>query len=403
MNKIQKENIYLILCILSLLGTIITFVFLQQYIPEYFTYINTNWNSGYTGIIQRGNNNCKIPLLKDKSIKLLRNSQKNFFNQDDINYYLDASNNVVKYPFNKTRYKNYIYCLDNRTNYFENIFSKFDTKTNLSECKIIDSFNHILCERNYSKSIMIDDTSKYTEVVFGQNQPCLDPRFYNFNITFNKSSYYYGKSTCPGGKTSKHYHYVTETKLKNLLEVNYLDDLDKLLSEDIKNETIYLYARNYIGITLECFKDRRLIFKELNNHINKDNDEIKSTIAWLGYTIIIEFIFFLLFINRYTTKYHNYINNDETKELLPPYTKPVILIISLIMVGFHAFIFTKLLSIEILKVFSDLNCFEEEIVELILPCIMFLTWAGYIQKGTLVINAILAFKFGIKKGIKYAN
>jgi hypothetical protein len=111
----------------------------------------------------------------------------------------------------------------------------------------------------------------------------------------------------------------------------------------------------------------------------------------------------LLFINRFTAKYHNYINNDETKELLPPYTNPVILIISLIMVGFHAFIFTKILSIEILKIFEDLNCFEKEIAELISPCIKFTIRARYIQIGTLFINAILAFKFGIKKGIKYAN
>ena len=402
MNKIKKEIIYLILCILSLLGTILTFIFLQQYIPEYFVYINTNWNSGYTGIIQRGANSCKIPLLRDKSIKLLKNTQKNFFNQDDINYYLDASNNVEKFPFNKIRYPNLIHCLDNRTNYFENNFAEFDPKTNLSKCKIIDSFNHTLCE-NYSVNIMIDNTSKYTDIVFGQDQPCLDPRYYNFNITFNKTSYYYGKSKCPGGKTNKYYHLLHQMTLKDLIYINSLDKLDNLLSDDIKNEIINLYGRNYIGITSQCFKERKISFKDLNNHINKDNDEIKSAIAWLGYTIIIEIIFFLLFINRFTTKYHNYINNDETKELLPPYTKPVILIISLIMVGFHAFIFTKMLSLEIIKVFEDLNCFEKEIAELISPCIKFTTWARYIQIGTLFINTILAFKYGIKKGIKYAN
>ena len=402
MNKIQKEIIYFTLCILSLLGTILTFIFLQQYIPEYFTYINNNWNSGFTGIIQRGANSCKIPLLKDKSIKILKNTQKNFFNQDDINYYLDASNNVVKYPFNKIKFATLIHCLDNRTNYFENNFAEFDPKTNLSKCKIIDSFNHTLCE-NYSVNIMIDNTSKYTDIVFGQDQPCLDPRYYNFNITFNKTSYYYGRNKCPGGKTNKYYHLLYKLPLKSIIDFNNLDYLDKHLSDDIKNETINLYGRNYIGITSQCFKERKFNFKDLNNHINRDNDEIKSAIAWLGYTIIIEIIFFLLFINRFTTKYHNYINNDETKELLPPYTKPVLLIISLIMVGFHAFIFTKILSIEIIEVFEDLNCFEKEIGELIYPCIKFTKWARYIQRGTLIINAILAFKYGIKKGIKYAN
>lgn len=250
---------------------------------------------------------------------------------------------------------------------------------------------------------MIDNTSKYTDIVFGQNQPCLDPRYYNFNITFNKTSYYYGRSKCPGGKTNKYYHNLHSLTLKELIEFNNLKYLNENLSNDIKNETIILYGRNYIGITSQCFKERKYSFKDLNNHINKDNDEIKSAIAWLGYTIIIEIIFFLLFINRFTAKYHNYINNDETKELLPPYTKPVILIVSLIMVGFHAFIFTKILSIEIFNVFEDINCFEKEIGELIAPCIKFLNWARYIQRGTLFINAILAFKYGIKKGIKYAN
>lgn len=403
MNKIKKEIIFLILCILSLLGTITTFIFLQQYIPEYFSYINSNWNSGFTGIIQSGANSCKIPLLKDKSIKVLANSQKNFFNQEDINYYLDASNNVKHYYFSKTRYDNLLYCLDNRTNYFEANFAEFDIKTNLTKCKIIDSFNHTYCESNYTKNIMIDEKAKYTDIVFGQNQPCLDPRYYNFNITFNKTSYYYGKSKCPGGKTNKYYHNLLQIKLKSIIDNNNLVELDKLLSDEIKNETINMYGRNYIGITFDCFKKRKNEFKELNNHINQDNNEIKSTIAWLGYTIIIEFIFFLLFINRFTAKYHNYINNDETKELLPPYTKPVILVVSLIMLGFHAFIFTKLLSIKIIKVFNDFSCFEEEMAELITPCIKFVVLGRYVQIFTLVINTVLAFKYGIKKGIKYAN
>ena len=44
------------------------------------------------------------------------------------------------------------------------------------------------------KFLKIKYNIKYTEIAFGQNQPCFEPRYYNFNMTFNKTSYYYDKS-----------------------------------------------------------------------------------------------------------------------------------------------------------------------------------------------------------------
>ena len=403
MKKIKNQIIFLILSIISLLGTILSFVFLQQYIPEYFIYINDNWNSGYTSIIQRGPTKCKIPLLKDKTIKVYKKSQNNFFNQNEINYNLEKSNNIISYHFNKTFYNNLVQCLDNRTNYFDTTTYKYeDNITNLTKCKFIDSLNNISCD-NYTQNKMIDyvNNIKYTEVVFGQNQPCFDPRYYNFNMTFNKTSYYYDKSKCPGGKVNKYYHFIYEVPLSEIIKHNELKELNETLNEETKNEIIYVYGRNYIGIKGHCNKNS---FKELNNIIGGVNENIKSSIIWLGYTIIIEIIFFLLFLNKFIVKYHNYINNDETKELLPPYTKPVILILSLIMLGFHALIFTYLLNItKFIELFNDSTCFEDETGQLIKPSIIFLIIGRYTQIGILLINGFLAFKYGIKKGIKYAN
>ena len=89
---------------------------------------------------------------------------------------------------------------------------------------------------------------------------------------------------------------------------------------------------------------------------------------------------------------------------MPPYTKPVILILSLIMLGFHILVFTYLLNIEnFIDLFNDISCFEEEAGQLIKPSIIYLKIGRYTQITVLAINVILAYKYGIKKGIKYAN
>ena len=74
------------------------------------------------------------------------------------------------------------------------------------------------------------------------------------------------------------------------------------------------------------------------------------------------------------------------------------------MLGFHALIFTYLLNItKFIELFNDSTCFEDETGQLIKPSIIFLIIGRYTQIGILLINGFLAFKYGIKKGIKYAN
>ena len=147
----------------------------------------------------------------------------------------------------------------------------------------------------------------------------------------------------------------------------------------------------------------------MNNVIVQKNNYIESSIKWIGYIIIVEVIFFLLFLNRFSVKYHNYVNsfNDENhqmKEILPPYTKPMIMVLSFIMLGFHVLVFTYFLNIrDYINLFSDIDCFEEEAGELIKSSVYFLIGAKYTQIIVLLVNVILAFKFGIKKVIKYAN
>ena len=82
----------------------------------------------------------------------------------------------------------------------------------------------------------------------------------------------------------------------------------------------------------------------------------------------------------------------------------MILILSFIMLGFHVLVFTYFLNIrDYIDLFKDISCFEEEAGELIKPSVNFLIGAKYMQMIVLVVNAILAFKFGLKKVIKYAN
>lgn len=414
MNKIKKETIYLILSILSVIGTILSFIFLQQYIPDFFNYINDNWNSGFTGILQRSQKECKIPLLKEKTIKLYKNFQKDFFNNEiTIDNNFQSPDNIIKYYINKTFFPTIIQCLDNRTNYFDTKIYSYRESNNFTQCKFIDSLNNTSCDL-YTNNMMFNYSTKFTQVVYAQGPPCFDPRYYNFNISFNKTSYYYDKNGCPGGRVSKHYHPLKEISLEMILEYNGLKDIiGKNLDEKTKKQTLYFYGRNYIGIKEHC---RNKPFKELKNIIEEKHKYINSSIVWLGYIIIIEIIFLLLFLNRYIVKYHNYCNNinknknnkdnniNKNKELLPPYTKPVILILSLIMLGFHILVFTYILNIrDFIDLFRDVSCFEEEAGELIKPSIFFLISGKYMQMTVLVINIILAFKYGIKKGIKYAN
>ena len=410
MNKIGKEIIFLILSILSVLGTILSFIFLDQYIPEYFIYINNNWNNGFTKISQSWAASCKFPLLNDNSFKFYKSSQKDFFNKEYITDNLKNYDNIKNYSFKNIYLKDYSHCFDNRSNYFDIKLKKYTEDNDFQNCKFIDSLNNTSCEayNNNSTSMMIDEYTKYNEIVFGQNQPCFDPRYFNFNMTFNKTSYYYGKSKCPGGRTNKHYHYLNNATIKAILENNNLKELENILDEETKLQNLYIYGRNYIGIKDKC---RHKLFKNLKDKIGEKNNYIKNSIAWISYISLIEIVFFLLFLNRFTVIYHNYANNikkvednDQMKEILPPYTKPVILILSLIQLGFHILVFTYLLNIrDFIDLFQDTSCFEEEAGELIKTSILFLNLGRFTQIGVLVINSILAYKFGIKKGIKYAN
>ena len=409
MNKIEKETIFLLLTLLSVIGTILSFIFLQQYIPDYFNYINDNWNSGFTGILQRGSRDCKIPLLKDKSIKVYKKFQKDFFNNiETIDQNFQSPDDLINYNINKTYYASIIQCLDNRTNYFDTKIYKYGEKNNFTQCKYIDTLNNTSCDY-YTNNMMFNATTKFTQVVYAQGPPCFDPRYYNFNISFNKTSYYYDKNGCPGGRVSKHYQKLKEISLLSILEYNGLNDtIGKNLDKETYEQILYFYGRNYIGIKEKC---RNKPFRELKNIIDEKHLYISSSIVWLGYIIIIEIIFLLLFLNRYIVKYHNFYNNKNKnkddiihKELLPPYTKPVLLILSLIMLGFHVLVFTYLLNIrDFIDLFEDVSCFEEEAGELIKPSIIYLLSGKYTQMAVLGINVILAFKYGIKKGIKYAN
>ena len=409
MKKIQKEIIFLILCIISVLGTILSFIFLLQYIPEYFFYINNNWNNGYTDILQKGMGDCKFPLFSSTSYNKYKNYQKDFFNRIIINDNTKKEENINKTYFTDIFFRNYSQCIINRTNYFDTKLTEYEEGNDFSECKYIDSLNHLSCGKlNRSKSLTINNFSKFTEVVLGTDQPCFDPRYYNLKgIPFNKTSYYYDKSRCPGDRVSKHYVNLKNAEIRGIVEVNEeLSELNETLSEEIKNKTIYIYGRNYIGIKDKC---KSKPFKKLNNVIVQKNNYIESSIKWIGYIIIVEVIFFLLFLNRFSVKYHNYINgfNDENhqmKEILPPYTKPMIMVLSFIMLGFHVLVFTYFLNIrDYINLFSDIDCFEEEAGELIKSSVYFLIGAKYTQIIVLLVNVILAFKFGIKKVIKYAN
>ena len=410
MKKIKKEIFFFILCIISVVGTFLSFIFLQQYIPEYFIYINNNWNSGYTRIQHYEVEDCKYPLLNDFSIKMYKSYQKDFFNNDIVNDNVNNEDNIKKYNFISFNQYRRPHCLENKTNYFDIKLEKYKEGNDFTKCKFIDSLNNTSCENFNGTSKTIDDYSKFTEVVFAQDQPCLDPRYYNFNWTFNESSYYYGKSKCPDGKTNKHYQIISNATILAILDYNdNMEELKEILSDEIKYQNFYVYGRNYIGIKDEC---RNKPFRNLKNILDSKNNYIKTSITWLGYISLLEIAFFLLFLNRFTVKYHNYknnINNNENenhqiKEILPPYTKPVILILSLIKLGFHIIVFTNLLNLnEFFELFQDTNCFEEEAGQLIKPSIYFLLFGKYIQIGVLVINVILAFKYGIKKGIRYAN
>jgi hypothetical protein len=236
-----------------------------------------------------------LPLLKDNSFKFYKKPQKDFFNKEYITDNLKNGDNIKEYRFTNINLPNYPHCLDNRSNYFDIKLEKYNNNTSFENCKFIDSLNNTSCENSYSSSLMIDEYTKYNEIVFGQDQPCFDPRYFNFNMTFNKTSYYYDKSRCPGNRVSKHYVNLKDAKIGGIIEVNkQLHELNYTLSEEIKNKSIYIYGRNYIGIKDKC---KNKPFKKLNNVIEQKNNYIQSSINWIGYIIIVEVIFFLLFLN----------------------------------------------------------------------------------------------------------
>lgn len=415
MKKLHKETLFLILSCASILFSVTSFIFFELYIPEYFDYIYHNWNSGFQKIILKNSCNRDVQLLKDENITIYKNYTRDFFNNIitlPFNGLYKEDNKNIKY-LQIEKFKSIsiglVYCFEGIQTYLDLIrldddnqskLYKYNESYDTEKFKRIDSLNNMIYSESYSSSYFIPDSSdvKYSDVRVSQGIPCADPRYYNLNITFNKTSYYYGKSKCPGGKVNNHYKQITtlNVNLSYLFTLNNWDN--SILTEELKKENLSVYARTYIGIKDHCRNNTYDI------DIKNINNQIYSIIIWLGYSIIFEIGFLLLFLNRYIVKYNKY-KYKVKNGYVPPYTNPILLIISIIITAMHIKIIINIVQevYTLVSVFYDMSCFDEEVPELIGNNLYYLIIGSISQIIALGVSVILALKYGILKGIKYAN
>lgn len=411
-NKLARETFYLLILLASILFSILSFILYELYVPEFFEYIYRNWDSGFANIVLK--TPCasdNLNLLKNEKISLSRNHTRDFFN------------NLIKYPYtslnqekNPSIYnlsiKNFkvlpiglSYCFDNTETYFKlikennNTHLLYKNQTNFKLYKYIDSLGNMVYNPRYSDSYFITDQYKYSEARITQGPPCLDPRYLNLNMTFDKTSYYYGRSQCPGGKINKRYVHISKlrTNITKLSELNGWNISH--IPEKYRNEYLTVYARTFIGIKDHCWNKTFGSYEEMT----KNNIQVNNIIIYLGYVNIIEIIFLLLFLNRYIVKYNKYKNKNKSS-CYPSYTNPLLIIVSVIITSIHVIIFLKEKElIELIKNFADSSCFDEEVPELINKDWYYLVFGGITQILSLIGSTLLALRYGIRKSIKYAN
>ena len=413
MKKLYKETIFFILSCISIIFSVASFIFFELYIPEYFEYIFHNWNSGFKRIMLKEGCNRELQLFKDENITIYKNYTRDFFNNiiklPFNGLYEEDDKNIQHFPIVKFKSISYglVYCFIEGRTYFnlitpnsnnESELFRYNEDYNTRNYKIIDSLKNMIYAESYSSSYFITDSTQYSDVKVSQGIPCADPRYYNLNITFNKSSYYYGRSKCPGGKVNNRYQRISNLEV-NLSRLFYLNDWDSsILPEEIKNENLTVYARTYIGIKDHCRNNTYSL------NIKNINNQIYSIITWLGYSIIFELGFLLLFLNRYIVKYNKY-KYKVKNGYVPPYTNPILLVISILITAIHIKIVISVVEdvYALVSTFYDMSCFDEEVPELIGNNLYYLIFGSLSQILALCVNVILAIKYGIIKGIKYAN
>jgi hypothetical protein len=253
---------------------------------------------------------------------------------------------------------------------------------NTRSCGIIDSLNNVMCVPSSTacpiNSIQIDTSKNPTipkdstvidadeakiifsntnlkgkivnELYVGDEQPCANPQYANYNYKPYILDKYYDKNKCTSKMGTsfydERYQKIDKTDSETLFKdngiLNVLKALPLYKSEDYSHD-MNLYKRGYIGLDQKCLADIK--YSGVGKNILNDLTQIKNKVGtaiilslWVLVFGIVLFIFMLIYIVMICLMH----NNDEVSNIhkfsvymmiIPMILEFIVLIMSFVICG----------------------------------------------------------------------
>jgi hypothetical protein len=246
---------------------------------------------------------------------------------------------------------------------------------NMRSCGIIDSLNNVMCVPSNIdcpiNSIQIDTSKNPTipkdstvidadeakiifsntnlkgkivnELYIGEEQPCADPQYANYNYKPYLLDKFYDKNKCNSnvGKFvyDERYQKVDKTNSLNVLKdngiYNVLNTLPLYNLTDYKHD-MTLYQRGFIGLDSDCLADIKN--SGANKNILNDLTEIQNKVGWaVSLTLICLILGITMFVFMLFYSFMFYVNNevrDKNKYSVCMMIIPMLMEISVMIMSF---------------------------------------------------------------------
>jgi hypothetical protein len=362
MSKSQYAKIanitYAIATVLFFIIIIIGYVKLVGSDYSYMHNLGLNWNRGPVSSVNPAGNACaspEQPLITNFwpgtnegcyctiNTSLVYGPLRLGRCKKDRDNYIFCSTVPVRPPIRYQSWKNKFLCgkrVD--TSYLDLTISRRPESCpmNMRSCGIVDSLSNVMCVPNQTpcpinsvsiaasnvavtakdstvinaegvKIVFSNNDPKgkiLNELYIGENQPCANPLYANYNYKPYLLDYFYGKTQCTDkiGTFSTDERYIkldTSNSLNTLRDNNILPIINSLplYNAQSYNHETTLYSRNFIGLEPSCLQDLKR--SGFSQNLLTDLTQIEHNLSWaLGLTLtclifgIIMFVFMIFYL-----------------------------------------------------------------------------------------------------------
>ena len=399
MNKKKKkyliDKIILILIILLTLFQIGNFIFFNSIDTFYFEYLFINWSKQIHSL-----NKCKTSECDNNSMNLFGNTlvlnEMNDYDFFNLNFPKDIKKMNIKSSFNVTKVNDSLICCtinERQTNYLTIIENSINNDSNLT----IDTLNNTIKisdkldeNKDLTKYLYYNNSLEkiyiFSSYLFNIHKPYLDPKCNELNIN-NK---------CKNTTLDPNSFEILSMNLSSLIKENNKSDYNG-------NETITLYGKIYYGLNKS---NPNCKFNNSFEIIKEENDDfilnIKYAKKWLIVGLISQVILILLFLEKFIV---SYIKNNNGKETLPNYVKPLLMIVSIIEFITCAMFFSSIKFHNNIKydLYKKKNCLDNNIDQFIKPYIKNYNICEILSVFSSILSFFIGIELGIRRAMKYAN